>query len=76
MKYLGTAIKILIMIIGLIIIKKGYTGTPNTDCLSGVAIFLIGLYLALQGKYGNDFSGCLFSKKVIEAPKKKSFFGK
>ncbi len=44
--------------------------------MSGLALFTIGLYLGLQGRFGSRFSGCIFNvpKKKPE-PKKKGLFG-
>jgi len=72
MQYLAFAMRLAIMIIGLYTIYINWA--PFTGaCLPGVAIFLTGLYLAIQGKHGDSFTGCIFSK---ETPKKKWFFSK
>jgi len=73
MKYLAFAMKVLLMLIGLILIYRSWEFMSfNSDCLTGLAIFITGLYLWLQGKYGSTFSGCIFGSP--EVPKKKGFF--
>jgi len=74
MKYLAFAMKVEIMIIGLLMMYFNQV-ISSPPFMSGVAIFTIGLYLGLQGYFWNSFSGCIFSKtpKVVE--KKKWFFG-
>lgn len=73
MKYFGSVIKVLLMVIGLVLIFRSWEFMAfSSECLTGLAIFLTGLYFALDGKFGSDFSGCLFVKKE---EKKKGFFG-
>jgi hypothetical protein len=77
MKYLGTAIKLALMIIGLTLISRSWEAMAfKSECLTGLAIFLTGLYFAIEGRYGDRFSGCLLWKVVKEMPKKKWFFNK
>lgn len=42
----------------------------GVDFASGLAIFLIGLYLALDGKFGKEFSGCIFPLTEMHPEKK------
>lgn len=74
MKYLAFAMKVALMLIGLTVVYKSWEPMAfGSECLIGLAIFIIGLYLALEWKFGENFSGCIFNKKV---EKKKGFFGK
>lgn len=74
MKYFAFAMKLEIMIIGLLMMYFNQVVT-SPPFMSGIAIFTIGLYLALQGVYGNKFSGCIFIKEPKVVEKKKWFFG-
>ncbi|NDK09672.1 hypothetical protein GW846_02740 [Candidatus Gracilibacteria bacterium] len=62
----------MLIIIGLVMMYS-FPEVSNPPFMSGLAFFIIGLYLALDGIYGREFSGCIFSKQV-ELPKKKGFF--
>lgn len=73
MKYLAFAMKAEIMILGLLMMYFNPV-LSSAPFMSGLALFTIGLYLALQGYFGNSFSGCIFGS--AEIPKKKSFFSK
>ena len=74
MKYLAFAMKIALMIIGLTLIFRSWEPMGvSSECLTWLAIFITGLYLALQGKFGENFTGCLFPSKQ---EKKKGFFGR
>lgn len=73
MKYLAFAMKVEIMIIGLLMMYFNQV-ISSPPFMSGVAIFTIGLYLALQGVYGSSFSACIFIPKPKVVEKKKWFF--
>ena len=73
MKYLAFAMKLEIMIIGLLMMYFNQT-ISSPPFMSGLAIFTIGIYLGLQWYFWNSFSGCIFAPKVIVAEKKKWFF--
>lgn len=72
MKYLAFAMKVEIMVIGLMMMYFNQVVT-SPPFMSGAAIFTIGLYLAIEGYFGREFSGCIF-KKETPAPVKKGFF--
>lgn len=75
MKYFAFAMKVEIMIIGLLMMYFNQV-ISSPPFMSGLAIFTIGLYLGLQGYFGSSFSGCIFgSCEVKTAPKKKGLFG-
>lgn len=64
-----------IMILGLLMMYYNSTSFTEVHFITGLAIFTIGLYLALQGYFGNSFSGCIFGSCDL-TPKKKGFFKK
>lgn len=75
MKYLAFAMKIEIMIIGLVMMYFNPV-ISSPPFMSGLAIFTIGVYLGLQGYFGNSFSGCIFGTcQVKPVPKKNRLFG-
>ncbi len=45
----------------------------NPSFMSGIGFFITWLYFALQGIYGREFSGCIFTQEKV-IPKKKGFF--
>jgi len=61
MKYLAFAMKAVIMIIGLYMMYS-FPDMSKPPFVSGLAIFLTGAYLGLQGRYGSRFSGCIFGE--------------
>lgn len=73
MKYLAFAMKAEIMIIGLLMMYLNQVIT-SPPFMSWVAIFTIGLYLAIHWIYGSKFSGCIFVKAPEVVEKKKGFF--
>jgi len=72
MKYLAFAMKAEIMILGLLMMYFNPM-ISSAPFMSGLALFTIGLYLALQGYFGTNFSGCIFGSAPVS--KKKGFFG-
>lgn len=49
MKYLAFAMKVALMLIGLTVVYKSWEPMAfGSECLIGLAIFIIGLYLALE----------------------------
>ena len=73
MKYFAFALKVEIMVIGLLMMYFNQV-VSSPPFMSGAAIFSIWLYLALQWIYGSKFSGCIFTKEPEIIEKKKWFF--
>lgn len=73
MKNLAFAMKVVIMTIGLYMMIR-FPVISNPPFISGLAIFIIGLYLALQGYFGSSFSGCIFNNPTPKIVKKKGLF--
>ncbi len=71
MRYFAFILKAEIMIIGLLMMYFNQVVT-SPPFMSWVAIFSIGLYLALQGIYGKEFTGCVLVKP--KEPVKKWLF--
>lgn len=72
MRYLASALKAEIIIIWLLMMYFNQVIT-SPPFMSGVAIATIGIYLVLQGMFGEQFTTCIFKK--MQVPKKKWFFG-
>jgi hypothetical protein len=73
MKNLAFAMKLVIMAIGIYMMVM-FPNISTPPFISGVAIFTIGLYLGLQGYFGEQFSGCIFKKSTPKVAKKKGLF--
>ena len=73
MQYLSFVMRLALILIGLYLLVTA-NAHPDTQCAIGLAIFITGLYLGLQGKFGSKFTGCIFDKTEKRA-KKKGFFG-
>ncbi len=72
MKYLAFAMKLTLILSGVYLFFTAKTH-PSPQCVTGLSVFIIGLYFALQGKFGESFTGCIFNTQ--KTPKKKGFFG-
>lgn len=69
MKYLAFAMKVFLILTGLFMMVT-FPDMTKPPFMSGLAFLVIGSYLALEGRYGTAFSGCIFGQ--VKPEKKKS----
>jgi len=61
MKYLAFAMKVFLIVTGIYMMVT-FPDTTKPPFMSWLSFLVIWAYLALEGRYGSNFSGCIFGQ--------------